>query len=106
MAWGTVGLITNPTTGQIIADTGPLAATPFVPTFFCWSNVACNITLHHRNAANTADLHTQQMSLSTEGSSFEVFGLPTAVTLAANERLTLTLDVGFIGQIQCSIITG
>lgn len=106
MAWSTAGIITNPTTGQILADTGALPAVVFVPTFLCWSLIACNITLHHRNATNTVDLHTQQMALSTEGSPFAVIGLPTAVTLGLNERLTLTVDIGFTGQIQCSIITG
>lgn len=106
MAWATAGIITNPTANQVIADTGPLPATAFVPTFMCWANVSCLITLRHRNATNTADLHTQQLFLSTEGTSFQLFGLPTAVTLGANERLILTVDNVFTGQIQCSIITG
>jgi hypothetical protein len=105
MAWSTAGIITNPTTGQIVADTGALPATPFIPTLMCWSTVSVNITLHHRNSTNTADLHIQQMSLTTEGTPFVIFGLPTSITLGANERLTLTVDSGFTGQIQCSIIT-
>jgi hypothetical protein len=106
MAWATQGKITNPSDGQLLADTGPLAATAFVPTLLCWSTVACNITLHHRNAANTADLHTQQLSLTTFFLNFQTIGLPTAIILGLNERLTLTLDTAFTGQIQISIITG
>jgi hypothetical protein len=105
MAWSTAGLITNPTNGQIVADTGALPAIPFVPTFWCYSTVACQLTLHHRNATNSADLHTQQVALSTENSNFQTFGIPTQITLGVNERITLTVDIGFVGQIQCSIFT-
>lgn len=105
MAWNTAGILTNPTSNVILADTGALPATPFTPTLMCWSTQGVNITFRHRNAANSADLHTQQMALSTEGCPFVVILLPTNITLGANERLTLTLDNAFVGQIQCSILT-
>lgn len=106
MAWGTAGKLTDPGANAVLADTGPLAAVAFVPTLICWANVACLITLRHRNAANNADVHAQQLSLTTEGDNSRIFGLPSSVTLGLNERLILTLDIAIVGQIQCSIITG
>lgn len=102
--WATNGVITNPTTGQVVADTGPLPATPISPVLLCWSSVGVGVTLHYRNAANTADLRTQRMALTTEGTPFQVINLPANITLNVNERLTLTVDAGFVGQIQCSIL--
>src|SRR5579862_6531172 len=108
MAWGTAGKLNNPTSGAILADTGPLAsgALTFVPTIMIWADGALNCTLHYRNAANTGDNKTQQMSVGTFGSNFQAFSLTTAVTVQLNERLTLTLDNNFTGNVQASIITG
>jgi hypothetical protein len=103
MAWFTAGIVNDPTLGQILADTGALAAQTISGNVLVYSTVATTLTLRHRNATNTADLHSQKIAVSTENNNFVNIQIG-AIALALNERVTVTADVGFTGQIQVSLL--
>jgi hypothetical protein len=103
MAWSTNGVLIDPDTNDLLADTGALSLGTYSFVILAWSDTACGITLHHRNATNTADVHSQKLQLTTTSSAFaQIVTIPAVLLL--NERLTLTLDNGFTGTIQCSIL--
>src|SRR6202162_1905053 len=107
MAWATAGLLADPSTGVILADTGPVGAGTYQLTLLLYTTVASGITFHYRDAANISDIKTQQITISTETNGFQVIPVNTPITIGANERFTLTLDQGFTGGvIQCGLVLG
>jgi hypothetical protein len=107
MTWATAGLLTDPNTNTILADTGAIAAGSYQLTLLLFTTVACGVTFHYRDAANTSDIKTQQITISTETNGFQVIPINTPISIGANERFTLTLDQGFTGGvIQCGLVLG
>ncbi len=104
MAWFTNGLITNPIDGQLLVDTGALAAGTIGGSLLCYSTLPCLLTLHRHNSTNTADITTQKVALGCFANNFTVHSIPTGIILALNERVTVTIDTGFIGSIQVSLV--
>jgi len=104
--WATEGIITDPGNNELLADTGALTVGTFSFTILAWSDVGGSLTLRLRNALNNGDVKTQKITLSTSNNVFsEIVSVP-IVVLAVNQRVTLTLDSGFTGTIQCSILAG
>lgn len=103
MAWHTNGPITDPGDGEVLADSGALAVGSTTAALLIYAPTACTVYLNHRNALNTATLHSQPIPIT--GNVFApIIGIP--LSPAMNERYTLTLDVGFTGVIWASILTG
>lgn len=99
MGWATEGLKTNPSAGDILADTGPLAAGIASLTVIIWTDAGCNLNLVQRNALNTADVNSQ--SLQPNGS---MFLAPIPIITLLNQRLQITVDTGVNGHVQASLL--
>lgn len=103
MAWDSNGFITDPSDNQIIADTGALGGlTTATFTMLISSDVACEIALEHRNATNTANIHSHRINHNDPSRTVD---LQFPVTLGVNERLRLRLITGFEGALQGSILS-
>lgn len=104
MSWYTEGKKTFPVTGDLLADTGAVgigSLTQF--TFVIAMNLSATVVIHHRNALNNADLHSQYIWVS--GSVLQTFQMP--VILGTSERLTVTMgsDTYEGTEVQVSILT-
>lgn len=101
MSWQTNGILTNPTGGTVLADSGPLGAAKRSICFVAAANITAIVVLEHRNAANDATLKSQAFMVLA--SAPLILTLPWAVLdMADNERLRITLNATIVGSIQAS----
>ena len=84
MAWNASGLITDPATDDVLADTGAVLAGVLNLTVMLWSDTYCLIDLVQRNAANTADVKVQALQTTGDITVFTI-----SVTLLLNQRIIL-----------------
>ena len=100
--WVTEGQLADPSAGDLLADTGQLAAGIYDFMIFHWASfTGARIDLEHRNAANDGTLAYQYLSLAVidEMNIFPLLGLK----LATNERLRIVMLSAQTGYTQCSI---
>lgn len=101
-SWVAGGLTVNPSTNDVIVDTGALAAGPYVFEFLLDSTVDTRLIIEHRNAANSATLKSKEVPLATN--SWVQIVLGNDLDLLENERLRAIMKAGITGTVQGSII--
>lgn len=101
-AWTTNGVITNPTTNAILADSGPLTGTPHIINAYVASTVAAVVFVEWMDATNTTALKSQALFV---GANSNTPFTPTVQMneFNANERIRVRLNAGVTGQMQASI---
>ena len=100
--WFTAGVLSNPATDAIMADTGPLSGAGSGSfRVVLGANIATIGTIEHRNAANNANINSQVIGCSAN--TIVVLTFPD--TWADGERVRLRLNVGIVGSTQASIFT-
>jgi len=103
--WFTAGVLTNPVTDTILADTGVIAGA--LPNSYCVntivisSNVAAVIFLEQRNAANSANINSQAILI--QASDTITYPRFCVVLTEVNQRIRLRLNAGVTGTMQASI---
>jgi hypothetical protein len=100
MTWTTGGILTNPATDAIVADTGAYVGGQTQITAVIASTVASILIVEHRNAANTANINSQAVIVSANET--YVLQIP-GVSLAPNERFRVRLFAGITGSLQASL---
>jgi hypothetical protein len=99
--WATAGSKTNPPSGTILADTGPLSGGLSDYHFVIATNVAVGVVVASRNAADTADLVSQfipaQIGLTAP------FALP--IDVIPGGRVVVRTNANATGQLQASILS-
>lgn len=101
MAWNTSGLVNNPSTDDILADTGQLGLGIFGFTIVVYSTVGCLIDIEHRNTTNTTTLHSQRVYIPAYT---PMPILSVGISLSLNERLRVRLLEGVTGDVQVSVL--
>jgi hypothetical protein len=103
MAWDTSGVTVNPAANAIIADTLAIAAGGQTNVkVIVGGNVATNIAVEWRNAANTATIKDQIVAFPVnEAATFDFPGL----SIGAGERIRLRVVAAVTGSVQGSIFT-
>jgi len=59
MPWATAGVLSSPTAGTILADSGALMASMFSFTIIISTQYAARVTIALRDATNSTDVMTQ-----------------------------------------------
>lgn len=99
--WFSEGQKTNPSTGDLLADTGALPVeNGLLFTFIISSSVAFVADLQHRDATNTSTLKSQLMICPATDTI--TFG-PVNRYFLISERLRIVVGSGFTGACQASI---
>lgn len=98
MAWYD-GQVTNPSNGQVIADTGQLAGSNYSFAAAVHASVACDFELQQVASDGTTVLNRQKLSVLTGQANILLPGI--TATLQTNERLRVvcasTLALGAVG---------
>jgi hypothetical protein len=92
----------NPTAGQVLVDTGAISGPTSVE--FCAytaGSVAAVLTVEHRNAANSATLHSQQIPV-TAGT-FNEMCPNKGFTVADQERVRIVSTNAVTGTVSVSL---
>jgi hypothetical protein len=101
-SWVSAGILTNPATNAIMADTSALPdGGQTAVTVFCGSSVAAIFVVERRDEFNTSNISSQVISVIASGTIEVTFP---GITYASNERFRVRLIAGITGQAQCSII--
>jgi hypothetical protein len=102
--WQTAGLLTNPVTDAILADSGPTPIDGGVRgKFFMSTTVTVIGVIEWRNASNTANLKSQAFVLPANSSIQIMLEFP--LNMTAGERLRLRVNTGVTGTVQGSIFS-
>jgi hypothetical protein len=101
MTWFSAGIVTNPATDAILADSGALAgdAGPQDVSILVGGTVLAVLTIEHRNAANGANLFSQVIT--SPANDARQFWVTTRFN--SSERVRVRLNVGVTGSLQSSI---
>jgi hypothetical protein len=102
VAWDTAGILTNPATDAILADSGQKQPSSCEATIVLGGSVAAVATIEYRDAANAANLKAQVIACAAND--VTMVRLP-GLNFALNERLRLRLNVGVTGSVSASIFT-
>jgi hypothetical protein len=103
--WFTAGVLTDPVTDAILADTGAIAGA--LPNSYCVnaivisSNVAAVVILEQRNAANAANITSQAILI--QANDTITYPRFCVVLTGVNQRIRLRLNLGVTGVMQASI---
>jgi len=104
MGWSTAGIVTNPSLGAVLADTGPVGPGVVLLTVLLWSNKDCVLTVSYRDGANTVDLGTQQLQIGADAISTKSI-TSVQVRVEKNERFRVVMgEANFNGKVQASLI--
>ena len=98
--WFSGSILTNPTDGTVLVDTGPLEKGNYLMAFMGAGSVAWVYDIEQRNAANNGNVDSQRRRPAA-GNEDAVFG--SKVNLAENERIRCLLVGNITGQVQMSI---
>lgn len=98
--WASEGALTNPTAGDVAADTGAQLAGLYDVRVVVGGTAAAAFTINRRNAANAADVGDQPV-LYTAANTSQAAQL--TMTLEAGERVRVT--VGALTGEACAVIT-
>lgn len=101
MAWYTNGIVTDPSGGDILADTGPLSVGGNSLHLILWCDTSVYVDVVQRNATNTADVNTQRIYIGADGT---IHMSPLPVTALLNERVIVRNLYGFAGNVQASLM--
>ena len=102
MAWATAGILSSPTEGTILADSGAQLASTTAFTILVVTQYAARVTFAWRNALNTADKQSQLIKTVSDSPTLMI-GLG-GLTLLLNERVVLRAESDMIGEVQASLI--
>ncbi len=103
--WVDGAIATNPTAGDILADTGALTVGEYV---FAFLLVAMGLTssgrlrIEHRNAANAANLAAQTFPIGADSVLEPVF--PTKISIVEGERIRVLAGTSITGDVEVSIL--
>ena len=103
--WFTGGVLTNPITDAILADTGTIVGA--LPNSYCInvivisSNIAAVVILEQRNAANTANITSQAILI--QANDTITYPRFCVVLTEVSQRIRLRLNLGVTGVMQASI---
>ena len=104
MPWYTEGAKSSPSSGTVLADTGPQTSGYRTIGILCDSSVSGVVILEHRNADNDTTLSSQRISM-TINSPFS-FNVPyTTLILATDERIRVITSGAILGAVQASIFS-
>ena len=98
--WVSGSVFTNPLNGDVVVDTGALGAGEYLFAICGGGSVAYTYDAEHRNAANDANIDAQRRYCAAGN---EDFIFPCKLTLAANQRLRVSLVGNITGALQLSI---
>lgn len=98
--WVTNGIVTNPTAGQVVADTGAIGGGSSTYNILVAGNVVSRFELAVRNAANTADVVVQNFFVQANGN-FMAF-LP--IDVPPGGRIVIRTPASITGSVQGSIL--
>jgi hypothetical protein len=99
--WFTNGVLTNPTGGTVLANSGVLPDPGEYHVFVVVSaSAAAQISIRHRNATDSGDVEGPITVLLGANAPVELF---VPVRLKKNERVTVTVDTALTGTIAGSI---
>lgn len=99
--WVTQGIITNPTSQQILADTGAISGGQSNYTFIISCNAIVRVDLAARNAANSADTKAQTIFTQANGTIY-LTNIPMDVDPGG--RVVVRSQAAFTAIIQVSIL--
>ena len=100
--WVDGALTTNPSSGDIIADTTGLTVGEYVFAFLLTATVAASIRLEHRNAANSSTLAAHTFPVPANDIREPVF--PTKISILEGERFRLVMAANLTGDVEGSIL--
>ncbi len=96
----TQGVLTNPTVGTVLADTGQAPAKgEYIVYVVAWASAAAQMTLQHRNADNTADVAAVAFGVPAGGT--VSFSLP--FSLGVNERVRVVMRAALTGSAAAAV---
>jgi hypothetical protein len=105
--WHTGLVLTNPSNGDVLVDTGPISAAKggyYLVGVVGSSSVATVYDLQLRNAANDATVQSQRRRFgATESSRNDDLLLPNKIGIQQNQRLRCVLVGTITGEVQLSI---
>jgi hypothetical protein len=108
-AWYTGAILTNPSNGDVLVDTGIMSAAKggyFLVGVVASSSVALVYDLQIRNAANDTTLQSQRRRMAGTTSNLnDDLLLPNKVPIHQGERLRCVLVGGIVGEAQLSLFT-
>lgn len=100
--WSSAGRQANPTTGAILADTGPILNDGgYFVHVVARSSVAADIQIQHRDASNTANVEPPVEIIVPAGSTVY---LTLAARINPNERIRAVLLSGIVGDVTVTIV--
>src|SRR5712691_6183864 len=98
--WHTSGLLTNPATGDILADSQPLTAGAYAVIIVASSSVAAAVDLQVRDTTNTVTVQSQRLQLLASGT--QVLG-EFHITVLQDQRIRVIMSLAVLGTAQASI---
>jgi hypothetical protein len=101
--WVDGALTTNPSSGDVIADTTDLTAGEYVFAFiFTAFTAATSLRIEHRNAANDATNAAHTFPIQTNSVLEPIF--PTKITVLEGERFRIVMAASLTGDVEASIL--
>ena len=100
--WTDGAVLTNPTDGTVLADTGQLESGIYLVAAVGAGSVAWVYDLQRRDAAKATTLNSQRRRPAAGN---EDFLLANKITLASNERIRCVLSGAVTGEVEMSIFT-
>lgn len=102
MPWATAGILSSPSAGTILADSGAQLAATAAFNILITTQYASRITVAWRNSANNAD--NKAHLIKTASDSPVMFTGLGGLTLLLNERVVLRAESDILGEVQASLI--
>lgn len=102
--WTTGSILTNPTNGDVLVDTGAIKAGYYLIGVLASASVALVYDLQLRNAANDANVKSQRRRFGTTDSTLnDDMLLPNKISVEQNQRLRCVLVGSITGEVQLSL---
>lgn len=98
--WYSGSILTNPSDGAVLLDTGPLQKGEYLVALTGASSVDWVYDIQHRNATNTGNNDSQRRR-PAKGN--DDFFFPSKLSIATDERIRLVLVGTIAGEVQHSI---
>lgn len=98
--WTSGSILTNPTNGTLLADTGQLVRGWYLFAVSGAGSGSWIFDVQHRNAANTANNDSQRRR---PAAGDEDWILANPIFVETNERLRIVLSGDMVGEVQMSI---
>ena len=98
--WWAGSILTNPTDGTVLVDSGPITAGTYLVALVGTGSVAWVYDFQHRDAANAANNNAQRRRPAAGN---EDFLAPNKVQVASGERFRAVLVGNVTGEVQMSV---